>query len=501
MRPTGSPCQSWSGDTGGHYGLLSLSIEPVPEAPLLLINTDTNQVELSWHGSAGSVYQIEGASNIVDADWRMVSGSSTLIGTGERFTNIVSVASGLEFFRLRYAGRCYGITDVMITDSTNASLFQTEPAEYTGLGVRRVTRPFVADEVGERWIGDTFIGDTATRIWVKYKEVSEAVASAEGLLTDIAVTGAELVCPDPIKHVLSGALPCPDGWQRANGPTTTNTQGVLGGSALCVRYRPASQVIASNELFVDRVSLGKVTDKGSAEYPHRTIGWQYDPTHIIGTVTGSKEFEMEGINITFSRRSPMPAGVFSNQEKLDLLTRYAPQIWLPIGEKFNPASADWAFPFLDRYLNSDGKWWLRTKAPLAFDITQGFGGSLNDNNPFYHGDLASAVVYAYWVEKDGPSTVDLVYYVYFPWNDGKTVVLRQYGHHISDWEHVTVRLKDGQPSAIYLSAHDFGQNLDWAEHPQDQRDTRHCVCGGWFPRHVAGSRHSQLPGHRCDSAL
>ena len=36
-----------------------------------------------------------------------------------------------------------------------------------------------------------------------------------------------------------------------------------------------------------------------------------------------------------------------------------------------------------------------------------------------------------------------------------------WGNHVSDWEHITVRLEWGVPTAVYLAGHDFGTTCDW----------------------------------------
>ncbi len=35
------------------------------------------------------------------------------------------------------------------------------------------------------------------------------------------------------------------------------------------------------------------------------------------------------------------------------------------------------------------------------------------------------------------------------------------GNHVGDWEHVTIRLVDRKPSAMYISAHNFGGIYLW----------------------------------------
>ncbi|XP_066291649.1 uncharacterized protein [Branchiostoma lanceolatum] len=63
--------------------------------------------------------------------------------------------------------------------------------------------------------------------------------------------------------------------------------------------------------------------------------------------------------------------------------------------------------------------------------------------------------------------------MFYPYNRGKRVCIglrvfgkciggySTFGHHVGDWEHVTVRLVGDQPSSIYVSAHSFGGKYDW----------------------------------------
>lgn len=138
------------------------------------------------------------------------------------------------------------------------------------------------------------------------------------------------------------------------------------------------------------------------------------------------------------------------------LRTYAPRIWFTADEAYWPSSVEWAFPEQERFAWDDGRFWLRTIEPLD---------SPSDTLPFFAGDLATAPVYAFWADKGG-GVVDLVYFVYYPYNRGKSVLDTIWGNHVGDWEHITVRLveqPDGSlaPSQVYLSAHGFGGAYDW----------------------------------------
>ena len=68
---------------------------------------------------------------------------------------------------------------------------------------------------------------------------------------------------------------------------------------------------------------------------------------------------------------------------------------------------------------------------------------------------------------------DFFYWAFYPYNQGKRVCLgasikgrcvgkcHWFGHHVGDWEHVTIRLKNNLPFAMYISAHNFGGKYNY----------------------------------------
>lgn len=152
----------------------------------------------------------------------------------------------------------------------------------------------------------------------------------------------------------------------------------------------------------------------------------------------------------------------TDDEKVVYLKTYAPQVWLYNQETFMPSSVDWAFPHLERFKISDGNYWLKTKKTLS---------SPSDASlPLFTGNLESAAVYSFWVQYEGKDYVDLVYFFYYPYNRGKHIEIlgnTVVGNHVSDWEHITVRLmmENGKftPSQIYLAQHSGGETLNWGD--------------------------------------
>jgi hypothetical protein len=91
------------------------------------------------------------------------------------------------------------------------------------------------------------------------------------------------------------------------------------------------------------------------------------------------------------------------------------------------------------------------------------------------------------------NVMDIVYWMFYPYNNGKRVCIGAYldnycpvyipftsscavprisgcvggystfGNHVGDWEHVTIRFVDGQPSQVALSQHDGGQVFNYGD--------------------------------------
>jgi hypothetical protein len=171
---------------------------------------------------------------------------------------------------------------------------------------------------------------------------------------------------------------------------------------------------------------------------------------------------------------------FDDAAKVETLVTYAPRVRFAPGEHILPAPIEWTFPHLRRFRNDsdEGRFWLTTKDRLA---------SPTSMLPYFAGNIDTAPVYAFWVDK-GPF-VDLVYFFYYAYNRGKQLPrgIAMWGNHVGDWEHVTVRLVwhtvDGSwklsPNGVYLSAHDAGGAYYYTQVPKidDTHPTAYAALG------------------------
>ncbi len=192
---------------------------------------------------------------------------------------------------------------------------------------------------------------------------------------------------------------------------------------------------------------------------HQMLFKHRSPHHRI-YVSGAKNYGespkgLKQFTAEISSVKKMPTFDLNDTEKTTYLEKYAPKVWMDEHERFFPSSVEWSFPHLIRELRQ-GKYCLKTKEKLH---------SPSSTLPYFAGDLHSAPVYSFWVEKDNYN-VDLIYFLYFPYNRGKEVLNTIWGNHVGDWEHITVRLTPGInnqgkpyyiPHQVYISAHDFGQ--------------------------------------------
>ncbi len=157
----------------------------------------------------------------------------------------------------------------------------------------------------------------------------------------------------------------------------------------------------------------------------------------------------------------------NNQEfSFEIIKQYAPLVYLDKEEEFYPSSVDYFLDNIDisfEYLITKNK----IDCPSCTNLKFLQGQSLLSGN---------IPVYVMIVPKPniGNDITDVFYWMFYPYNRGKRVCISPvyingncfgkystFGHHIGDWEHLTIRFKADQPIKIYLSQHTSGASFDW----------------------------------------
>lgn len=191
-----------------------------------------------------------------------------------------------------------------------------------------------------------------------------------------------------------------------------------------------------------------------AEGGQMATSWKRDGTNIQGGCVNAMEYNL------YLREAQLVEPTYTASKKAALMKKYAPYVYLAIGEEYNPGSVNMTFQNTNDVV-INGNHWLTTKEPMT-DPQQ--------KMPFFNGDIPNAKVYTYWVEK--AHGVEVTYFFYYPYNYGKYIpepfVGKVMGNHISDWEHTTIRFMwvkgtewELVPYEVYLAAHDHGSVLPW----------------------------------------
>lgn len=57
--------------------------------------------------------------------------------------------------------------------------------------------------------------------------------------------------------------------------------------------------------------------------------------------------------------------------------------------------------------------------------------------------------------------VDAFWFFFYSFNLGQKVFGIRFGNHVGDWEHTLIRFRDGKPTQVFLSEHNFGEAYAW----------------------------------------
>jgi len=228
-----------------------------------------------------------------------------------------------------------------------------------------------------------------------------------------------------------------------------------------VSYLTASGGIGNDTMSSIRVAPGyKVTLFKDAGFSGSTKVLTADDNYLSDFNDAASSIKVEAVNPVDS--TCMQIDEFDDEAKAQILETFAPRIWMASGETYWASSVDWAFDYLQRYLNTDySKYCYKTLEEMD---------SPTDKLDYFSGNQESAVCYSFWTEKTY-NNVDLSYWQYAPYNYGKVVLGQEFGNHVGDWEHITIRVAkftyNGnnyiKPVLVCYSAHDFVNVYTWDE--------------------------------------
>jgi len=177
----------------------------------------------------------------------------------------------------------------------------------------------------------------------------------------------------------------------------------------------------------------------------------------IVSYTSVVEGSYKSMKIEAFETETILSGELTDDKKEELLYKFAPRIWWAEGEEFFPTTIEDARANTDNIL-TDG----------------GYSLILNEldcptfKNEYLHGDLEKAKAYSFAIEKD-EKYLDLSYFVFTPYNLGKTILGIEFANHIGDWEHISVRLMrvengdeiNWRPILMCCCAHSFENYYSW----------------------------------------
>ncbi|KAK3877542.1 hypothetical protein Pcinc_017750 [Petrolisthes cinctipes] len=180
-----------------------------------------------------------------------------------------------------------------------------------------------------------------------------------------------------------------------------------------------------------------------------------------------------------------PSSRLSN-DVVTIIEQWAPLIWLHPEEMFFPSTVDFHLEhvevrdenettiqeFQDRYTIVTGpdtrSYHLNTVPNLTCGdcLLEWFGGQ--------NVSQESVPTYVFVKDyQDACGTVDVAYRSFYPYNYGKDVcvevmlggecdgIMQSFGNHVGDWEHYSIRIRNGSVTDCYVSVHSFGAWYTW----------------------------------------
>ncbi|WOG89993.1 hypothetical protein DCAR_0209234 [Daucus carota subsp. sativus] len=186
----------------------------------------------------------------------------------------------------------------------------------------------------------------------------------------------------------------------------------------------------------------------------------------VGTFIAKKDGEEMSLSCLKNLNLSYPSMPNLDQVQA-LIQAYAPVVYFHPDEKYFPSSVSWFFQNgallytkgqesnpvliaqdgsnLPQNGSNDGNYWI----DLPTDK--------NASDSLKKGNLQSAESYIHIKPALGGTFTDIAVWIFYPFNVF-TISLNEVGEHVSDWEHVTLRVNNfnGELQSVYYSAHSKG---------------------------------------------
>ncbi|KAL8092073.1 hypothetical protein At1g04090-like [Apium graveolens] len=165
----------------------------------------------------------------------------------------------------------------------------------------------------------------------------------------------------------------------------------------------------------------------------------------------------------------------------EVFQAYSPYVYFHPDEKYFPSTVNWYFQNGALLFSKGNESSPTPIEPMGANLPQGGSndgtfwlGLPNDKNAsdkIKKGDLQDAMAYLHIKPMFGASYTDIAIWLFYPFNGPArakieiiNISLGKIGEHVSDWEHVTLRISNfnGELRSVYFSEHSKGQ---WVSAP------------------------------------
>lgn len=266
----------------------------------------------------------------------------------------------------------------------------------------------------------------------------------------------------------------PDGYASLGYVVTTSSDEPGAEDVMCVRSDLTDSCELSNLVWETHTPTSfKVWNLTLNEIGAKSTGVP------VGTFACTADSDTYSI-VSFSclRNTPFSLSGMPSLSQLDSLIRtYGPTFYFHPDEKYFPSSVSWLFG-KGVFLHAKGE-----SAPVLISADGSNlpeGGSDDDeywidfptnanSDQIRIGNLSAAEVYIHAKPMLGAIVTDIAIWLYYPFNGAATakfemvdLSLGKIGEHVSDWEHVTLRVNNlsGKLDKVFFSQHSGGVWLD-----------------------------------------